>query len=103
MREGKPWTYQVDLYGVAGVTHAMLFGKYMDVEKKFMSWQIKHKLPRYMNRTLWENFFATLLNTRSCKEMPNLQNLRKEMVEEMMEHEKICNDKITEFNHSLQK
>lgn len=103
MREGKPWTYQVDLYGVAGTAHAMLFGKYMDVEKKFMTWQIKSKMPRYFNKPLWENFFSTLLNVRSCKDMPNLQSLRMQFNEEMVDHERICTDKIHEFNNTLQK
>lgn len=101
MRENKPWTYQVDLYGVAGTTHAMLFGRYMDVEKKIMSWQIKSKCPRYMNRSLWEIFFGALLNIRSCNERPNLQDLRTQLIEEMMENEKPCKDKIQELNNIL--
>lgn len=101
MRVGMPWTYQVDLYGVAGIAHAMLFGKYMDVEKKYLSWQIKSKLPRYFNKSLWDNFFNTLLNVRSCKEMPNLQSLRLQFIEEIMDHERVYKDKIQEFNHAL--
>ncbi|ODH27462.1 BUB protein kinase [Paracoccidioides brasiliensis] len=31
MRECRPWTYQVDLYGLAGIIHILLFGKYMEV------------------------------------------------------------------------
>ncbi|OJD21245.1 BUB protein kinase [Blastomyces percursus] len=31
MRECRPWTYQVDMYGLAGVIHILLFGKYMEV------------------------------------------------------------------------
>ncbi|OJD12935.1 BUB protein kinase [Emergomyces pasteurianus Ep9510] len=31
MRECRPWTYQVDLYGLAGTIHILLFGKYMEV------------------------------------------------------------------------
>ncbi|KAL9125218.1 MAG: hypothetical protein Q9217_005536, partial [Psora testacea] len=30
MRELRPWTYQVDYYGLAGVVHSLLFGKYLD-------------------------------------------------------------------------
>ena len=30
MRELRPWTYQVDYWGVAGVVHNLLFGKYID-------------------------------------------------------------------------
>ena len=36
MREMRPWTWQVDYWGVAGVVHSLLFGKYIEdvVEKK---------------------------------------------------------------------
>ncbi|KAI9792008.1 MAG: hypothetical protein M1833_001292 [Piccolia ochrophora] len=31
MRELRPWTYQIDYHGAAGVLHSLLFGRYMDV------------------------------------------------------------------------
>ena len=30
MREMRPWTYQVDYWGMAGVAHSLLFGKYLE-------------------------------------------------------------------------
>lgn len=30
MRDMRPWTYQVDYFGLAGVLHCLLFGKYID-------------------------------------------------------------------------
>ena len=30
MREMRPWTYQIDYWGMAGVAHSLLFGKYLD-------------------------------------------------------------------------
>ncbi|KAI4202732.1 MAG: hypothetical protein LQ350_002398 [Teloschistes chrysophthalmus] len=30
MREMRPWTYQVDYWGAAGVVHSLLFGKYIE-------------------------------------------------------------------------
>ena len=30
MREGRPWTWQVDYWGVAGVVYLLLFGRYME-------------------------------------------------------------------------
>lgn len=101
MRENKPWTYQVDLYGVAGTTHAMLFGKYMEVHQKFMKWEIKSKFPRYFQRDIWETFFDKLLNIRSCKEMPNLQELRVLFKEELQNKDKTFKEKINEFNNIL--
>lgn len=101
MRENKPWTYQVDLYGVAGTAHAMLFGRYMDVHRKCMKWEIKTKLPRYFQKDIWEIFFDKLLNIRSCKEMPNLQELRVMFKEELQNKDKIFREKINEFNNIL--
>lgn len=97
MRENRPWTYQVDLFGVAGTAHAMLFGKYMEVEKK-IKWETKTKLPRYFQRDLWENFFNVLLNIRNCKEMPNLQGLRSAFKTELLNKERSVLEKINDFN-----
>ena len=33
MREGTPWLYQADCYGVCGVVHCLLFGDYMEVDR----------------------------------------------------------------------
>ena len=103
MLDQKPWTYQTDLFGIAGCAHVMLFGKYMEVEKDYLRWNIKAKMPRYFKKSLWENFFSTLLNVQSCNEMPNLQTLRSQFLEEIYNNEKFTNAKIAEFNHILQK
>ena len=47
MQEGRPWSYQTDLFCVAGTIHVMLFGEYMQVNKKFGNWEIKLKFPRF--------------------------------------------------------
>jgi checkpoint serine/threonine-protein kinase len=46
MQEKKSWSYQTDLFCVAATIHVMLFGEYMQVSKKFGSWEIKQKFPR---------------------------------------------------------
>jgi checkpoint serine/threonine-protein kinase len=102
MRENKPWTYQTDLFGLAGTAFVMLFGKYMEVEKRLQIWSVKAKFPRYFNKTLWEHFFMTLLNVESCNAMPNLQELKTQFEEEIYEKEKSVRDKINEFNLALQ-
>lgn len=41
MRELRPWTYQVDYWGLAGVVHSLLFGKYIEditVEEPTVRW-----------------------------------------------------------------
>lgn len=101
MMEKKPWTYQIDLFGLAGTAHVMLFGSYMEVEKKTIGWNIKSKFPRYLNKLLWEQFFNTLLNVANCRVMPNLQALKDQFEEEIYAKEKFVCDKISEFNQAL--
>ncbi|XP_011294960.2 probable inactive serine/threonine-protein kinase bub1 [Musca domestica] len=102
MREQRPWTYQLDLYGLAGVLHVLLFGKYMDVEKKTNGiWMHKTHVPRYFNRNLWDAIFKALLNIRDCNSMPNLQNLRAMLKEEIVEKEKYVLRMVNEFNRAL--
>ncbi|KAL1846654.1 protein kinase [Paecilomyces lecythidis] len=72
IREMRPWTYQIDLYGVAGTIHAMLFGKYIESvanegrrgsgasNKK--SYRLREPLKRYWDRELWTDVFDLLLN-----------------------------------------
>ncbi|XP_053657673.1 uncharacterized protein LOC128706755 [Anopheles marshallii] len=101
MLEDRPWTYQPDLYGVAGTSHVMLFGKYMQVQKNIANWGIKTMMPRYFKKVVWENYFTTLLNIRDCDHLPNLQKLRTSFLEEITLHEKYIQTKVSEFNHVL--
>lgn len=101
MMEKKPWTYQIDLFGLAGTAHVMLFGRYMEVEKKLIGWSIKSKFPRYLKKQLWEQFFNTLLNVPNCRVMPNLQALKDQFEEEIHAKEKFVCDKIAEFNQAI--
>uniref|UniRef100_A0A182YAZ4 Protein kinase domain-containing protein n=1 Tax=Anopheles stephensi TaxID=30069 RepID=A0A182YAZ4_ANOST len=101
MLEGKHWTYQPDLYGVAATSHVMLFGKYMQVQKSIANWGIRTPMPRYFKKVVWENYFTTLLNIRDCDHLPNLQKLRTAFLEEVTMHEKYIQVKISEFNQVL--
>ncbi|KAI8124188.1 Mitotic checkpoint serine/threonine-protein kinase BUB1 [Lucilia cuprina] len=102
MREERPWTYQLDLYGLAGVLHVLLFGKYMDIEKKARGfWMHKTHVPRYINRSLWDDIFRTLLNIRDCNSMPNLQDLRAALKKELEEKDKYVVKMVNEFNRAL--
>jgi checkpoint serine/threonine-protein kinase len=71
MRELRPWTYQIDYHGLAGIIHSMLFGKYIDTvadkgtgigagaQKR---WRIKEGLKRYWQTEIWSAVFDLLLN-----------------------------------------
>ncbi|XP_041970931.1 mitotic checkpoint serine/threonine-protein kinase BUB1-like [Aricia agestis] len=79
MKEGKPWTYQTDLYCLAGTIYVILMGNYMKVANRLGQWNIDKKLPRYMKNTLWDKIFTTLLNVRDCNNLPDLMDLKGEV------------------------
>ncbi|RMZ92187.1 hypothetical protein DV736_g564, partial [Chaetothyriales sp. CBS 134916] len=56
IRECKPWKWQIDFYGAAGVIHSMLFGKYLT------TYRVKEAFKRYWERDTWELVFSVLLN-----------------------------------------
>ncbi|XP_064483953.1 mitotic checkpoint serine/threonine-protein kinase BUB1 beta-like [Ornithodoros turicata] len=73
MKDGRPWTYQTDWYGFLGCVHTLLFGTYMETQKKADgTWDIKQRLKRYWKQDIWGNLFTTLLNIPSCSEIPDV-------------------------------
>ncbi|EFQ96865.1 BUB protein kinase [Nannizzia gypsea CBS 118893] len=97
MRECRPWTYQVDLYGLAGTIYVMLFGKYMEVSQvtertsngpgspslgnerglgAHKTYRIKESLKRYWEREIWSEVFDLLLNPLSPRWVEIEQNAR---------------------------
>ncbi|KAG0643780.1 Mad3/BUB1 homology region 1-domain-containing protein [Tuber brumale] len=70
MRELRPWTYQVDYFGLAAIIHSMLFGKYIETAadrgnilgggtKKY---KITGSFKRYWQTEIWSSVFDVLLN-----------------------------------------
>ena len=87
MREMRPWTYHVDYFGMAGVVHLLLFGRYIDTvlapsssssssstsipvgaggggrpgaqEKRY---KLRDTLKRYWAQEMWSRCFDLLLN-----------------------------------------
>jgi len=77
----RPWTFQVDYYGIAGVVHSLLFGKYIedvaavdaasrdagDGERTMAignqkRYKLREGLKRYWQTELWASLFEILLN-----------------------------------------
>ena len=103
MRELRPWTYQVDYYGIAGVVHSLLFGRYIEdmiVDDKVVGttdggigakkkYKLREGLKRYWQTDLWGSLFEILLNPGTALEaeeggkMPVVRGLR--VVRERME------------------
>lgn len=77
MRELRPWTYQIDYHGLAGIIHSMLFGKYIDTipiatvggsnsntfgAAAMKTWRVKENFKRYWQVDVWKGVFDMLLN-----------------------------------------
>ncbi|KAL7279190.1 hypothetical protein PYCCODRAFT_1464469 [Trametes coccinea BRFM310] len=68
-REGRPWTFQTDYYGLAGIIYCLLYGKYIEassVVSTAADGTVRHKLAtpfkRYWQGELWTRLFDLLLN-----------------------------------------
>ncbi|KAG9190280.1 checkpoint serine/threonine-protein kinase [Alternaria panax] len=71
MRELRPWTYQIDYHGLAGIVHNLLFGKYISTIAErgatlgagaTKTYKIKESLKRYWQTEIWHECFDLLLN-----------------------------------------
>lgn len=90
MREARPWTWQIDYFGLAGTIHCLLFGKYIDtvrvdqggIGKNGRRYKIRESLKRYWQTEIWGQCFEVLLNPAAhCEaedgaKMPVLKGMR---------------------------
>ena len=105
MREGRPWTWQIDYHGLAGIVHCLLFGRYIETVRcdagglgtqAGRRYRIRESLKRYWQTEIWADCFEVLLNPCGYVEheeggrMPVLRSMRD--VRERMERwlEKNC-------------
>lgn len=64
MRAGKPWSYEADYYGLAGVIHSMLFGKFIEtIQLQNGRCKLKNPFKRYWKKEIWAVIFDLLLNS----------------------------------------
>jgi len=102
MRELRPWTWQVDYWGMAGVIHSLLFGKYIEdvvvpeakteggevggglLGKGGRRYKLKESMKRYWQTEIWGGVFELLLNPtlhvegEEGERMPVAKGLRRE-------------------------
>lgn len=103
MQEGRTWSYQTDLFCVAGTCHVMLFGEYMQLDKKNGNWEIKQKLPRYLKKHVWTEFFTKMLNIKGVKYLPNLKEMKMQFDEEAMKMDSELQNHIRTLRNLLYK
>ncbi|PKS06585.1 hypothetical protein jhhlp_007333 [Lomentospora prolificans] len=72
MREGRPWTWQIDYHGLAGIIHCLLFGRYIETVRAdagglgtARKYKVRESLKRYWQVDLWNQCFDLLLNPAS--------------------------------------
>uniref|UniRef100_A0A0V0JAQ4 Mitotic checkpoint serine/threonine-protein kinase BUB1 n=1 Tax=Schistocephalus solidus TaxID=70667 RepID=A0A0V0JAQ4_SCHSO len=101
MLTGKPWTFQLDLFNIAGVIYTIVFKRYMKVDCSNGVW-LPRFLPQssriYRGASIWRNIITTLLNIKSCssEDYPHLAALRYELEVFLQEH-------ATEYNLAAEK
>ncbi|KAF8340360.1 uncharacterized protein EI90DRAFT_3035307 [Cantharellus anzutake] len=111
IREGRPWTYQTDYAGVAGIVYCMMFGKYIQVIPGSNSdgqpwYRIIPSLKRYWQVDLWVRLFDLLLNSSSIRpggELPlveELDTVQRDMEVWLVEN---CDKKGKNLKHMLTK
>ncbi|XP_072030950.1 uncharacterized protein [Amphiura filiformis] len=78
MQTGRPWTFQTDLYGLAGTLFCMLCGTYMKTYQEGGRWKTTAKWKRYWKAD-WKSILDSLLNIPSCQEQPSLASIRQDL------------------------
>lgn len=101
MLENRPWTYQTDLFCVAGTIHTLLMGKYMSVQKGVCGYTVA-KFPRYFQKAIWDEIFEHLLNVTDCRSMPNLQEMKLLLKQHISDNESATMEEIRKFNGIVQ-
>ncbi|AET41495.1 Mad3p Ecym_8210 [Eremothecium cymbalariae DBVPG len=91
MRESKPWSYEADYYGLAGIIHAMLFGKYIETTKfRDGTYKLSNSLKRYWKKDIWAPLFDVLLNSgKHGDQLPIISKLEnhRSQIEKYLERE----------------
>jgi serine/threonine protein kinase len=95
MRQGRPWSLDLDTYGVCASAHVLLFGEHMQVQRNDRNRRFLPTQHYPLPNDLWTSIFDTLLNSTDhtlgvsiqpyhCRQLRNriqehLQNLQSEL------------------------
>ncbi|PWY97970.1 hypothetical protein BCV70DRAFT_202461 [Testicularia cyperi] len=83
MREGRPWTFEPDWFGIAAIAHCLLFGRYIDTRpadgtaggaSARVRTRISAPMKRYWQQELWSSLFDVCLNPPSLSISPPNNN-----------------------------
>ena len=116
MRLGRPWSFDVDTFGVCAAAHVLLFGQHLEIKKKAGDnrWAPTLSIPKDFQKDVWDYFFDSLLNiddmthaaigshpqsvkTLRCRIDDSLRDRRGELIEALQRQATIlplCRDEI---------
>nr|XP_023396871.1 mitotic checkpoint serine/threonine-protein kinase BUB1 isoform X4 [Loxodonta africana] len=86
MLSKKPWSYQIDYFGVAATVYCMLFGTYMKVKNEGGAWKPEGLFRRLPHLDMWSEFFHIMLNIPDCHQLPSLDSLRQKLKKTFQQH-----------------
>ncbi|KAL6929064.1 hypothetical protein ACO0SA_002401 [Hanseniaspora valbyensis] len=115
IRNMSPFNYEIDYYGIAAISHTLLFCDYIETRKlkqtgtntdgKYV-YELKRKVPR-ISRDLWPEFFDTFINSKmySSEQWPMidvLQSFRHRFEQRILNNNKL-HILIKEIEESMKK
>ncbi|KIJ62801.1 hypothetical protein HYDPIDRAFT_113900 [Hydnomerulius pinastri MD-312] len=78
IREGRPWTYQTDYFGLAGIVYCMLFGKYIEASSVTHAPDSVESNPVYKIATPFKRYWQADILTRLFDMLLNPCRMRAE-------------------------
>ncbi|BEJ07792.1 hypothetical protein CcaverHIS641_0410610 [Cutaneotrichosporon cavernicola] len=78
MREGRPWSFEADYFGLASVCYCLLHGKYIGTEVVDGKVKLDAPMKRYWQADMWTKLFDTLLNPAEIPLTGQLTSIRAE-------------------------
>lgn len=103
MRQGKPWSYEADYFGLAGIIHSLLFGELIETTQiSGGGCKLKRPLKRYWKQDIWSAVFYSLLNSDKFDDFPitsRLSECRVQIETYLSDH---ANDKLSGIIRDLE-
>lgn len=76
------WLFDLDCHGICVCSYTLLYGTYLEMEMKSMCWHLNKPLRRYWQKSLWEQFFSSLLNTNHSIQLHEYSTMLKALRQE---------------------
>jgi checkpoint serine/threonine-protein kinase len=91
MRQGRPWSFDIDTFGILCSAHVLLYGSHMELKNKGdAEWKPAKRMKRYWKQDLWDDLFNSILNDSGSVIGSHPRSLRsiREKIDAYLEEEK---------------